>query len=307
VDLVGGDHEHTLDLGQLRDGVHIRYRTEPLMPVFEKMISQRCYEACEFSLSNYIMLKDRGADWLTGIPVFPQRAFRHANFYVRKDSDLDLGEPQRMGGKRIAVPDYSMTLAVWMRGVLNDQYGLHWSKLSWIVGARPRFATLEGLRYETSDKDIEQALVDGDIDILLAPRTRDEKLAPEQRRLRPLIDDPQQAEEAYLAQTGIYPINHVVVIRSDTLERIPEIGRVLYAAYDACKQKAYERRLGTTLVPWGARHWAQALAKFRGDPMEYGLTPGNRNVVERLCAYLLDQKLIGGIPQFEALFPLRMT
>lgn len=304
VDLVGGDHEHTLELDQVREGVHIRYRTEPLMPVFEKMIAERCYEACEFSLSNYIMLKDRGAEWLTGIPVFPQRAFRHANFYVRNDSDLDLADPTRIAGKRIAVPDYSMTLAVWMRGVLHDQYRVHWSSLQWVVGASPRFATLAGLSYETSRKDIEQALLDGDVDILLAPRTRDEKLPREQRQLRRLIGDPQRAEEAYLASTGVYPINHVVVIRDDTLERVPGIARVLHAAYEACKARAYERRLGTTFVPWGARHWTQAFEKFAGDPMQYGLTPGNRNVIERLCAYLLDQKLIGRIPRLQDLFPL---
>jgi len=307
VELVGGDHEHTLDLDQVRDGVRIRYRTEPLMPVFERMISERRYEACEFSLSNYIMLKARGAEWLTGIPVFPQRAFRHASFYVRRDSDLDLGDPARVAGKRIAVPDYSMTLAVWMRGILDHQYGVHWSALRWVVGAQPRFAKLDGLSYETSTKDIEQALIDGDVDILLAPRTRDEKLPQEQRRLRRLIADPQHAEESYLAQTGIYPINHVVVIRNDTLQRVPRLGRVLYEAYDECKARAYERRLGTTLVPWGARHWTQAFAKFQGDPMEYGLTPGNRNVIARLSAYLLDQKLISHMPAPEALFPLEVA
>src|SRR5690606_16006607 len=120
IEFVGGDHEHTLGMSQERHGIRINYTTAPLMPVFERMISERAYEACEFSLANYIMLKDRGADWLSAIPVFPQRAFRHANFYLRQDSPIQ--EPSQLRGRRIGVPDYSMTLAVWMRGILFEQY-----------------------------------------------------------------------------------------------------------------------------------------------------------------------------------------
>lgn len=300
LELVGGDHEHALGMSQIRDGIEIRYRVAPLMPVFERMIAERAYEACEFSLANYIMLKDRGADWLSGIPVFPQRAFRHSNFYVRADSALR--DPSQLRALRIGVPEYSMTLAVWMRGILFEQYGVHWSQMKWIANRRQRFTPIAGIGVELTDMDLEEGLLAGDIDVLLAPRTRDEGMPIALRRLRPLIADAQAAEEAYLSETGIYPINHVIVLRADAVMRLPGAPHALYEAFSQCKKNAYERRLGTTLVPWGSRHWHATFEKFGGDPLPYGLTESNRRVIDRLCGFLHDQKLIGSIPNVEDLF-----
>jgi 4,5-dihydroxyphthalate decarboxylase len=300
VQCVGGDHEHVLGMSQTRRGIDINYTTAPLMPVFEKMISERAYEACEFSLANYIMLKNRGEDWLFAIPVFPQRAFRHANLYVRRDSGLQ--EPSQLRGRRIGVPEYSMTLAVWMRGIIAEQYGVHWSEMRWVTGRQQRFSTLDGVDVERPAQDLEEALVGGQIDALLAPRTRDEGEPSDRQRLRPLISDPQAAEEAYLATTGIYPINHVIVMRSDVLKRLPELPQALFDAFRECKALAYKRRLGATLVPWGARYWATMFNKFGGDPLPYGLTDANRKTVGRLAAFLHDQKLIASVPDIEALF-----
>lgn len=302
IKLVGGDHEHTLGMSQTRAGITIRYTTAQLMPVFEKMIAERAYEACEFSMANYIMLKDRGADWLFALPVFPQRAFRHSNLYVRRDSPLE--HPSELRGKRIGVPEYSMTLAVWMRGILSEQYGVHWSEMHWVTGKRQRFPTLERVDVAATDQDLEQLLLDRGIDVLLAPRTRDARLPGPQRQIRSLIADAQAAEEACLAQTGIYPINHVVVVRADALERLPDLAGTLFDAFEDCKAAAYKRRLGTTLVPWGARYWTRMFEKFGGDPLPYGLTPSNRMTVRRLAEHLYDQKLTAGVPDIDSLFPL---
>src|SRR6476646_11165850 len=131
VKLYGGDYEHTLDLAGVREGIVIEYAVRPLLEIFEGMLNDRAYEACEFSLSNYIMLQDRGATWIHAVPVFPYRAFRHSTLYVRKDSPLQ--EPADLHGKRVGVPDFSMTAAVWTRGILADQYGVQWRDLRWVV------------------------------------------------------------------------------------------------------------------------------------------------------------------------------
>ena len=220
IELTGGDYEHTLGLAGIRDGIDIRYMTAPLRDVFLRMLTEHCYEACEFSLSNYLMLKDRGADWLHAIPVFPYRAFRHSTLYVRKDSPLQ--EPADLHGKRVGVPDFSMTAAVWTRGILADQYGVQWQDLRWVVSGKQRFATLSGVTLEAANGDLEALLVEGKIDALLTPQTADDRKPASERKLRSLIADVQAAEEAYLRTFGVYPINHVVVIRSDTLQRLPE-------------------------------------------------------------------------------------
>ena len=171
IDLFGGDYEHVLGLSQVRDGININYQNRPLLEVFERMLTEQAYPACEFSLSNYIMLKDRGADWLHAIPIFPYRAFRHSTLYVRKDSPLV--EPAQLRGKKIGVPDYSMTAAVWTRGILGEQYGVHWSEMMWTASGRQRFSVLEGVDVEFVQYDLEDALIDGRLDALLTPDLRD--------------------------------------------------------------------------------------------------------------------------------------
>ncbi len=300
IEVIGGDYEHTLALSGIRDGIDIRYTTALLRDVFVKMLNERCYEACEFSLSNYLMLRDRGADWLHAIPVFPYRAFRHSTLYVRNDSPLR--EPADLRGKRVGVPDFSMTAAVWTRGILADQYNVQWQDLHWVVSGRQRFATLDGVTLQAIDGDLETALIEGQIDALLTPQTGDDHKPFGERKLRSLIADVQAAEEAYLRAFGIYPINHVVVIRSDALQRLPALPLALFAAYAQAKARAYARQLGTTLMPWGARHWKKSFDQCGGDPLPYGLNEINRKVVATLAKYLFEQKLIAREPDVQALF-----
>ena len=300
IDIYGGDYEHVLGLSGIHEGIEIQYVIRPLLEIFEGMLNNRTYEACEFSLSNYIMLKDRKADWLQAIPVFPYRAFRHSTLYVRRDSPLQ--DPSQLRGKTVGVPDYSMTAAVWTRGILAEQYGAHWSEIKWLASGRQRFSVMPGVAVKVVDEDLEAALIEGRIDALLTPHTEDEVKPAGERQLRPLIADPQGAEEAYLESSGVYPINHVVVIREDTLKRLPNAPRALFDAYGQCKGAAYKRRLGTTLMPWGQRHWTKVFDQFGGDPLPYGLNAINRKVVNKLSGFLYDQKLIASAPDVDSLF-----
>lgn len=300
VKLYGGDYEHTLDMSGERQGIDVEYVIRPLLEIFEGMLNDRTYEACEFSLANFIMLKDRGADWIHAVPVFPYRAFRHSTLYVRKDSPLR--GPADLKGKLVGVPDFSMTAAVWTRGILSEQYGVKWSDMRWIVSGRQRFMTLSGAELQKTDSDLETELIEGRLDALLTPTPADEKKPAGERKLRSLIADVQTAEEEYVTKYGVYPINHVIVIRDDILKKNSKLPRALFELYSDAKYRAYKRRLGTTLMPWGMRHWNKVFDQFGGDPLPYGLTPLNRDVVKRLAGFLYDQKLISREPDIDGLF-----
>lgn len=301
VELVGADYEHTMALDSVSDGIVIKYKARPVTEIFGRMISERAFEACEFSLSNYILLKDRGADWLHAVPVFPNRSFRHNTLFVRRDSDLV--EPAQLRGRKIGVEDYSMTAAVWVRGILNEQYGVHWRELDWHCEAsQKRFPAPTGLRVTCVSSDLETMLLDGQLDAMMSFGPRDERLPAEKRRLRRLIPNVEEVEKAYYKKTGIYPINHCVVVRKDLLARIPEIPRVLFQAYADSKASAYKRRVGATMIPWGKRYWTEVLDLFGGDPLPYGLTDANRMVVDKLIGYLHEQKLISERPDVDSLF-----
>ncbi|MCC7486191.1 MAG: hypothetical protein IT529_14555 [Burkholderiales bacterium] len=101
VELAGADYEHTPSLDGVVDGVVIKYTARPVTEIFGSMIGGRSFEACEFSLSSHIPLKDRGAEWLEAIPVFPNRGFRHGTLVVRRESDLV--DPVQLRGRKIGV------------------------------------------------------------------------------------------------------------------------------------------------------------------------------------------------------------
>lgn len=301
VDLFGADYEHTMALDGVRHGVRINYNARPVAEIFGKMIAERSFEACEFSLSNYIMLKDRGADWIFAIPVFPNRSFRHNTLFVRRDGDLV--EAAQLRGKKIGVEDYSMTAAVWVRGLLNEEYDVHWRELEWYCDAgQRRFATPAGVKLIPVSGDLENMLIEGELDAIMSFGPRDERLPVAKRQLRRLIANVEDVEREYYQRTGIYPINHCVVIRKDVLDRFPDLSRCLFEAYAGSKASAYKRRLGATLVPWGRRYWTEVFDVFGGDPLPYGLTKPNRMVIEKLANYLHEQKLIAKKPKINSLF-----
>jgi 4,5-dihydroxyphthalate decarboxylase len=99
----GGDYEHTLDVSSTRHRLDLEYRVTPRAELFDKILKHRPFDACEFSLSNYLMLLDQGADWLTAIPVFPNRAFRHGTTLIRRDCTISTFAD--LTGKRVGISE----------------------------------------------------------------------------------------------------------------------------------------------------------------------------------------------------------
>jgi 4,5-dihydroxyphthalate decarboxylase len=296
----GGDYEHVVGLAGAHDGLRFGYEVMRIHDIFARMHASRPFEVCEFSLANYLALRATGQDWLTAIPIFPYRAFRHSLAVTQRESSLaSLGQ---LAGKRIGVEDYSMTAAVWFRALLREEYGVDHRSITWVTGPKQRFAFPAGATVETSEADLEQLLCERAIDALLAFSPRDARLPPAQRRLRLVLPDAQAEEQAYFQRTGVYPIHHCVVIRNDVLELRPELIEIVYNAYEAAKARAYQRKLGTTLVPWGGAHWARTFECFGGDPLPYGWTGANRLMVERLARSLHEQGFIAAVPEVDRLF-----
>ena len=301
IEIRGGDYEHTLDIpGEYAEGIRLGYAPMRVQDIFVAMLNERRFEVCEFSLANYIILCAGTDRWLTAVPVFPFRAFRHALAVTRRDSTLT-GLDQ-LAGKRIGVEDYSMTAAVWFRGLIEDEYGVDHRSITWVTPRTQRFPFPRGARIEVTDGDLEHLLCSGAIDAMLGFATSDSRLPPPQRTLRPLLDDSRAVERAYYEKTSIYPINHCVVIRNDVLARHPGVGAAVQSAYARAKDNAYRRRLGATLAPWGKEHWADTFELFGGDPLPYGLTPLNRRVIATLAGYLQGQGFIDEVPDIDGLF-----
>ena len=295
----GGDHDHVRDLAADASGIAVRYEAMSLQELFPKMLATRCYEVCEFSLANYLMVCGTQAPWLCALPVFPYRMFRHSMVITRRDSALtDLRD---LAGKKVGVFDYSMTAAVWVRGLLRAEYGVDHRAITWVTGSKQRMPFPRGTRIEQNDTDLETLLVTGAIDAMLGFSARDQALPAAERRLRTLLPDAEAAERDYFRRTGIFPIMHCVVFRNDILERIPRLPEVVASAYGEAKARAYARRCASVL-PWGTAHWEQDMTLFGGDPLPYGLNAVNRKVVGTLAADLQEQGFVERLPALDALF-----
>ena len=290
IEMVGGAYPFFRHVAGVRDGLDLRYKAVGPGQAFTAVLEHLPFQANEFSLANYTMMRERGIGWMSAIPVFLNRAFRHGSLYVRRDSNL--AHPSDLRGKTIGAKEYTQTAGVWWRGTMIDEYDLHWTELKWVAGTIQRFVPPAEAAVQTVEGDIEQMVIEGKIDGFLAPGTEDEKKPQHERRLRPLLPDTETAERDYFTRTGIYPLNHAVVIHESCLARHPAAPKALFEACCASKKKFYAD--GGNLNPWGDPPG--------DDLIPFGLTEKNREIVATLWRYLLEQKLISRLPDMDSLF-----
>lgn len=277
----------------------------PLQPfqAFPRMLRGE-FDCAEMSFSTYVIMtayaKSSGtAVPFVAIPVFPSRTFRHGAIYVNRAAGI--ARPEDMAGRIVGVPEYQMTAAVWVRGLLMHEYGVMPASMRWTTGGlrdpgrKAMVATSVPdveIRYE-GQKTLDSMLVAGELDALIAPQP-----PPSFREGHPAIQrlfpDTAAAEQAYYRKTGLFPIMHVVVLRRETYERHPWTAVSLYEAFDRAKNNCLDRLRVEEPVPLSIP-WASQLVKAATDMMgadfwPYGIER-NRKVIETLCDYILEQGL----------------
>lgn len=309
-----GDYDRTRPLtdGTVSpEGIELSWVHEPVPhELFVKVLDGE-YDVAEMSFSGLNGLISAGKDELVGLPVFTSRLFRHSFVYVNPDSGIE--KPADLVGRRVGVPDYTVTAAVWIRGFLQHDYDVHPTSLKWFLGGLDRPGPVRaigrrppGVQLESipDDRTLSEMLVAGELDAIVAPgqpRCFKER-SPHVRRLFPHY---QEVEADYYKRTGIVPIMHTAILR----RRVYEANRwAAWALYDAfCQAKELcLRRLGDTGAPKTSLTWLQVYLErerevFGPDPWPYGLEP-NRKTVEALIAYSHEQGLTDRMVPAEGLF-----
>jgi 4,5-dihydroxyphthalate decarboxylase len=233
------------------------------------------------------------------IPVFPSRTFRHGAIYVNRAAGIT--RPEQLSGRRVGVPEYAMTAAVWARGFLKHQHGVEPSSIEWITGGlqNPGRKPLVALSYPNinvrheESKTLNDMLIAGEIEALIAPQ-----MPPAIRQGRPevkrLFDDLAGVEQAYYRETGLFPIMHTVVMRRELYERHPWAAVSLYQAFERAKDNCLARLSVEEPVPlslpWSGSLREQIVRTMGEDFWPYGIE-NNRNVIEALCQYTREQGL----------------
>ena len=283
--------------------------------IFDRMAAGQEFDAAEFSSSEYVSRFVASECPFVAIPVFASRVFRHSFIFVNKKH---IKSPKDLEGKRIGVPVYTMTAAIFIRGLLSDEHGIDFSQNEWVEGdinsARPHgnptilpTARKLSISANKSGKSLSQMLEDGELQAIIGtgvPNAYGRN--PDIVRLYP---DYRAAEIDYYKRTKIFPIMHTVVIRRDVHEKNPFVATALYHALDRAKDVALKKMKyrGTLryMLPWMTAELDEIDAVFGGDPWPYGIE-ANRPTLNALVRYLEEQGVIAKAPRVDDLFvPVR--
>lgn len=296
------------------EGVDLHYLSLSVEEIFWRMLRHQEFDASEMSLSSYLIARDRGHPQLVAIPVFPFRTFRHGSIFINTASGIRT--PADLKGKRVGVPEYEITASVWIRGILEHEYGVRPQDVTWFSGGEEEPGRTDKSRLELPPEvvvrpipphtTLDAMLVAGEIDALVAARMP-RSLVEGDPRVARLFPDYRAVEEAYYRKTGIFPIMHCVCLRRDVHERYPWLAKNLEKAFSEAKRRWEEAlwrgAVEHIAIPWFLAELEAELRVFGRDGLwPYGLGPGNRKVLETFIDYSYEQGLIRRRPSVEELF-----
>ncbi|WP_321897566.1 ABC transporter substrate-binding protein [Paraburkholderia heleia] len=262
------------------------------------------FDAAEISASSYIVSRDRDLPF-RAIPVFPHRRFRHGFIYINRNKGIE--KPADLIGKKIGVKAYQVTAVLWLRGMLEHDYGVPHRSIDWYsdLDEDLDFRPPEGVRLTRvrDDQSVETMLAEGELDALLHPDII-EPIVRKDPRVGRLFENPKAAEIEYYQRTGIFPIMHFVGLKQELVERHPWVPRSLAKAFEQAKAIGMKRMRNPRVAPlaWYQEALEEQDALLGDDPWEYGLSAANVKNIETLMGYSHEQGLIRRMIPMNELF-----
>ena len=274
------------------------------------------FDVSEMSISSLMIARSKGDDRFVGIPIFTTRLFFHTTILVRKDAKID--KPADLKGKRVGVPEYQQTAALWVRGVLENEFGVKPSDMEFWMERNPSkshggatgFKPPPGVTVNQipEDKSIGSMMVSGELDAvmfyLVDPNLIDRSTVDLHSHpdIKPLFPDPLAEGIRFYKKTGLYPINHGMVIKREIAEQHPWAITNILKAFNQANDIANRERIAhadyyfeTGLLPPEGRKAVQTPLITHG-------VKANRLVLETIAKYSLQQGLTPRLMTLEELF-----
>jgi len=306
--LATGDYEsiRALKEGTVQpDGIELTVLTEMNSDVRHwRMLRNREFDVAELSMSNYLMAKYTGLPFVA-IPVFLHRRFRHGFIFL--NAAKGILKPSDLIGKRIGLRNFQATANLWIRGILEHEFGLPHRSIDWFKQDEEEVdwtppADLKIQRI-APDKSIEKMLVDGEIDALIHPELI-QAILDKDKRVTRLFPNYRDLEMDYFKRTGIFPIMHTTAIKQAIVDKYPWVPINLMQAFEASKKAAYKRMENPRIVPlaWFRSFLEEQEEILGSDPWIYGLGEVNTKNLETLMQYSQEQGLIGRKMSLDELF-----
>jgi 4,5-dihydroxyphthalate decarboxylase len=309
------DYDRTRPLidGRVKpEGIDLDIKLLRPRQTFQRMLDDKEFHVSELSLSSYTALKGRGDCPFVAVPVALSKIFRHSCIYVRTGAGIK--KPEDLKGKRVGTSQYSSTALVYMRGMLQHDYGVKPSDMHWFMGGLNTFTEQPlipldlpkdvKLDFLATGQTLEKMFAAGELDALLSIYIPSLFLegSPQIARLFPNY---KEVEQDYYRRTKIFPIMHTVVVREDVHREHPWVAKSIYKAFCEAKEVAVETLYDTdalmVALPWLLDHVEEAWRVFGKDYWAYGLEP-NRPTLAAIGRYVHEQGLSPRIVEVDELF-----
>jgi 4,5-dihydroxyphthalate decarboxylase len=282
--------------------------------MFFRGFRQEAFDVCELSLSSFTVKTAAHDCPYVGIPVFPSRAFRHTTIYRRTDRGINT--PADLKGRRIGTPEYQLTANVWARAILEDEYGVKPSDITWVRGGMDVPGRIEKislnlgadvvLENAPADRTLNQMLEAGEIDGLIGPRAPASFEAGDPR-VDWLFAAPSAVAADWFRRTGLFPIMHILGVRRSLVEKHQWLPAALLKAFEKSKQVALTRLADTSAtkvtMPFVEDNLRRTRQLMGRDFWPYGYA-ANKTTLEAFLRFhhnqTLSQRLVGVEELFHA-------
>lgn len=263
---------------------------------FRKMVRELAFDISEMAATTYLCAREHGVKF-TALPIFLVRDFHHKA--IRYNVNSGIRSPQDLEGRRVGVNrGYTVTTGVWARGFLQSQYGVDLSKINWLLSGDEHVASYQPPANVTpisEGQSMEEMLANGDLDAAIGVMMQHENI-------KTLIDNPFDAALGAVRDHGIYPVNHLMVVRDDLLAEKPELAAQIFDLFARSKSLYLAQlRGGKIAEPTKIDEVHLAVDPILGDPLPYGIAP-NELVLETLVRHARDQKIIRNPVDIKSLF-----
>lgn len=267
----------------------------PTNRAFRPMVEKLAFDVSEMALTTYMVAKSFDKQ-MTALPVVPMRLFHHGAIQYNVKSGIR--SPKDLEGKRVGLRAYAQTGPTWSRGILQSEYGVDLDRITWISfeGSHViEYQDPQNVIRAEEDKKIGDMLLSGEIDAAIGAERID---SPD---VKPLFHNAEEVEMAWFKKTGIYPVNHIVVVKSELISSHPWLLSELFGIFKKAKE-IYLNRLYTQGPSSASDEQNLRLKKIVGeDPLPYGLMP-NRKAIEALAQFSYEQGLLPRPYGIEELF-----
>jgi 4,5-dihydroxyphthalate decarboxylase len=295
-----------------------RVEVKPMIAAFRRMVRDVEFDVCVMPCTTYMLAKEFKRPF-TAIPVFISRSFHHAARGFAVNTDSDIKEPKDLEGRKAGVRAYTVTTGVWARGILQSEYGVDLSKITWVTDDEEHvteWVPPSNVVKAPDGRSLAEMFAAGEIDAALtdaagigragAPTANWEAAATNvaaksQLATRHLIPNAKEEEIAAYKRTGVYPIHGVVVIKDSLIREYPQLGIELFKAFKASKELYLKRLAEKGPATKFDQTQLEKMALVGPDPLPYGFER-NRPSLQALMDYAHNQGIISEATRPEEFF-----